>query len=104
MAITIAIKRGFQRGLGGSILINKSTQKAIAIEFCGPRGDGIEVEFVQSPNVSGAQTFLRGEESEMVRLPPGTFEALRKVLVQNSQSKGLTDVGSGCLIYEGILP
>jgi hypothetical protein len=40
----------------------------------------------------------------MVRLPPSTFEALRTVLVQNSRSKNMTDVGSGCLIYNGILP
>jgi hypothetical protein len=106
LAITITIKRAFQRGVGGVILINTSTQKALAIEFYGPapRGDGIEVEFVQSPNVNRAKTFLRGEEQEMVRLPSSTFEALRTVLVRNSRSKNMTDVASGCLIYEGILP
>jgi hypothetical protein len=108
LAITIGnIKRSFfKRSLGGAILINTSTHNALAIEFDGPapRGDGIEVEFVQSPNVKRAEIFLRGETYDMVRLPPSTFEALRTVLVQNSRSKNMTDVGSGCLIYNGILP
>jgi hypothetical protein len=73
LAITIVIKRAFQRGLDGVIVINRSTQKALAIEFYGPAprgGDGIEVEFVQSPTVERAKIFLTGEQHEMVRLPP----------------------------------
>ena len=106
IATTIAIKRGFQRGLGGCILINTSNQKTLAIEFYGPHGrnGGVDLEFVQSPTLKRAKIFLRGESFDLVQLRPNVFEALKGKLLRTCHSKNLTDVASGCLIYEGYLP
>ena len=80
-----------------------SDSKAIGIEFFGPRGQNVEVEFVQSTNVRGAEAFLRGETLEKIHLKPKVYKAFLDRLMKNSRSKGLTDVGSGCLMYSGVL-
>jgi hypothetical protein len=102
-----AAKHAFQRRLGGVIVIDEesssSGKNTIGIEFFGPHEQGVMVEFVQSTSIQGAEAFLRGETLERIQLNPHVFKAFLDRLMNNSQSKGLTDIGSGCLMYSGVL-
>eukprot|EP00544_Gedaniella_sp_CCMP2646_P012877 CAMPEP_0202495074 /NCGR_PEP_ID=MMETSP1361-20130828/15032_1 /ASSEMBLY_ACC=CAM_ASM_000849 /TAXON_ID=210615 /ORGANISM="Staurosira complex sp., Strain CCMP2646" /LENGTH=115 /DNA_ID=CAMNT_0049125935 /DNA_START=56 /DNA_END=404 /DNA_ORIENTATION=- len=102
-----AAKHAFQRRLGGGVIVidedSSAGKNTIGIEFFGPHEQGIMVEFVQSTNIQGAEAFLRGETLEKIQFNPQVFKAFLDRLMNNSQSKGLTDIGSGCLMYSGVL-
>ena len=108
-SICVALRRAFERNLGGAILIRvdaaKSSGRALAIEFDSPRGDdGIEVEFVVAPDEGRAKKFLRDETFEAVSLSVDAFEEFRRYILSKSHSKGgQVDIGSGCAIYEGYI-
>jgi hypothetical protein len=103
----LAIKRAnFHQDKGGVILRNM--QNSIAIEFYGPAGadrKSIEIEMVNS-TMQRAELFLRGETFEVINLNNQEFQEFSRILGGIVRSAGRIEIddGSGCYIFEGILP
>lgn len=109
-AIIRAMKKGyFQRRLAGMILVDTLTARALAIEFYGPRDDGVEVEYIACDSALAAQQFfVPGTPDALIEqhaLPPAHFETLEYFIRQHATSMGRKDVKSGgCEIYHCFLP
>ena len=88
---------------GGFIVVNSSSQSALAIEFNGGNQNKVLLYFVESPDLQRAKIFLKGETFDALSVPTQVYSGLLKSLMKTCRPKGVTDFASGCAMYEGHL-
>jgi len=89
---------------GGVIVVNSSSQSALAIEFNGGNQSKILLYFVESPNLIRAKIFLKGETFDTLSVPTQVYGGLLKSLMKTCRPKGVTDFASNLAMHEGHLP